>query len=235
MSSILRNFSLVCRNWTPTAQSLLFSEPSLSRYAQQYQSSSLLGTLSEEPSFCSSIKSIWISGKSAWIKHDHIGLLIQLLPGLKELLLQNIQYIDLPQAARRALPSTFGSELFTTLYLTGVYEFPVTMFYHCSALQELHIHNTTFVGFDQQTGDLDQSYHLNQVGVRHKPSNQRPRLRCLFLYDDEVSALGISSWLTSQECAFDLSSFHGQDLSNGILICGRALLILPAPRVLPNL
>ncbi|TFK70666.1 hypothetical protein BDN72DRAFT_958628 [Pluteus cervinus] len=187
---------LVSKSWYSIAQPLLFSAVRMTRGHWESPKRSakqmiqiLCKTLEESSHTRRYIQTLSVEVKST----TSITPLLRLLKDLRCLrfAFSHTQAPStLPPDLLLYIPDLFRSERFTSLSLTSVRDFPLSLFAQCLALQELALSRVTFSGLDDALPRMDAP---------------RPQLRTFVLFNVSWDEVTIFSWLTASRSSFDLS------------------------------
>ncbi|TFK70124.1 hypothetical protein BDN72DRAFT_959037 [Pluteus cervinus] len=182
LPGFLLNCSLVCRSWHLIAQSIMFSVVVLPSTFTRW--GKIIPALKRNPTLFQYVRCVLVVN----IRTAELGTIIDLLPHLRRVsIIQGLScYRSLRESTTDALIKV-GMNL-TSLHLAKVLDFPIDVFYSCSALRELKCRDTTFL--PPTTDGL------------HNP---RARLKSLFINAPHFPGIEILRWFCQPQCAFDLS------------------------------
>ncbi|TFK62513.1 hypothetical protein BDN72DRAFT_964488 [Pluteus cervinus] len=197
LSAALRSCCLVSRVWRAFSQPCLYSR--FTRYKQEYWNTPLLQTLLGSERLQGYTSALWIDENWFIENGPERHLLFRLLPQLRTLGIWETGYARLvsSQSLERVAMST---KHLTALHLQSLDRFPVGLFEHWVALEELYINDTTLSGFLEPS---ESSRPSGKWVFRQFVRRPRPRLR---LFQMEPHQFRNLNGLKRTECALDLSS-----------------------------
>ncbi|TFK70125.1 hypothetical protein BDN72DRAFT_566387 [Pluteus cervinus] len=185
----LFNCSLVCRSWHPIAQSIRFSELVLPYSYGRWPP--IVSALKRNPTLFQYVRSVLITN----VRSLEVAEILSLLPNLRRVSIVH-RMLSRKVAGGRADELMNVAMNLTSLHLGRVLDFPLEVFYLCSALQDLKIRNTTFL---HPIAGAYGGLGLNQP---------RPRLKSLYIgVQNAARDIEILNWFCQPQCAFDLSEF----------------------------
>ncbi|TFK70670.1 hypothetical protein BDN72DRAFT_958632 [Pluteus cervinus] len=211
--SNLRTCCYVSRIWCGLAQPILFSQVVLQSWTES-QVEQFYESISTRPDLQVAFLCIKLDMQEPCPRLVDV---IQRLTKLRclRLILDEFPYASLHHDFLSHLPPTLKSTRITSLSLASICDFPVQLFFHLVALEELALKDMTYGGLKDPTpSPLD-------------PSRWKPQLRVLLLSTTRYEEADIVPWFLASECAFDLSrlsTFWAIERSNSDvaygLVCG---------------
>ncbi|TFK70663.1 hypothetical protein BDN72DRAFT_838612 [Pluteus cervinus] len=206
---------LVSRSWYTIAQPLLFSVIKIATGESDRQDiksdpwtiPTFINTLEESPHIQNFVHSLSIEVKGA----TSLQPLLRLLKELHRLRLFFSHYAP-PSKFHPdyflCVHDVFRSDRFTSLSLTTIRDFPVGVFSHCVALQELALSRVTFASLDADPPP-------------RSSTGPKPQLHTLVIFSILNEEISILPWLTNPSNPLDVSklkTFLAMDRSDSVSI-----------------